>query len=151
MSPDPSLPWAIPLEAVNLIANAEGCKLRSYLCPAGVWTIGWGHTAGVKEGQTITQAQADRMMCEEVAERTEQVRGLLKRPATGGQLGALVSLQYNIGQGALAGSTLLRLHNAGDTAGAAAQFKRWNRAGGRVLNGLVKRRAAEAALYLKDA
>jgi len=132
---------------LSLIKSFEGCKLTAYLCPANVWTIGWGRTTGVKRGQTITQAQADRWLEEEYDAFERQVRASVRVPLTENQLGALVSFAYNVGIGALRSSTLLRLLNAGDYAGAAGQFARWNKAGGRVLRGLTIRRTAEAALF----
>ncbi len=132
-----------------LIKQFEGCKLTAYLCPAGNPTIGYGRTTGVKLGQTITQAQADAWVVEEYDAFEARVRRIVTVPLTPNQLGALVSFAYNVGTGALASSTLLRLLNAGDYKGTAAQFARWNKAGGKVLAGLTKRRAAEAALFLR--
>ncbi|MGU3389186.1 lysozyme [Sphingomonas sp. M1A8_2b] len=134
---------------LGLVKTFEGCKLTAYLCPAGVPTIGYGRTTGVKLGQKITQAQADAWVVEEYDEFEARVRRIVKVPLTANQLGALTSFAYNLGSGALASSTLLRLLNGGDYSGAAAQFARWNKAGGKVLAGLTKRRAAEAALFLK--
>ena len=150
--PDPSLPWPIPMAAVAVIAEAEGCRLRAYRCPAGVWTIGWGETEGVQPSMTWTQQQADAALCSSLARRAQQVQARLTRAATGNELGAMVSLHYNIGESAFAGSTALRCHNAGDSQGAARAFGLWNKA--RVngvltaLPGLTARRATEAALYL---
>lgn len=132
---------------LSLIKAFEGCKLTAYKCPADVWTIGYGRTTNVKPGQTITQAQADAWLIEEYDDFESAVKRVVKVKLTENQLGALVSLAYNIGVGAFSKSTLLRKVNAGDEAGAAAQFKRWNRAGGRVLNGLTRRRVAEAKLF----
>lgn len=132
-----------------LIKTYEGCKLTAYLCPAGKWTIGYGRTTNVKKGDTCTQAQADAWLLQEYDAFERKVRALLKVPVTDNQLGALVSFAYNVGVGALASSTLLRLLNAGDYKGAAAQFARWNKAAGSALAGLTKRRAAEAALFAK--
>lgn len=130
-----------------LIRQYEGCKLTAYLCPANVWTIGWGRTTNVKRGDTCTQAQADAWLVEEYDAFERNVRALVKVPVTASQLGALVSFAYNVGLGNFGSSTLLRLLNAGDYQGAAGQFSRWNKAGGKVLAGLIKRRAAEAALF----
>lgn len=134
---------------LGLIKTSEGCKLAAYLCPAGVWTIGYGRTTNVKKGDTCTQAQADAWLLQEYDAFERKVRALLKVPVTDNQLGALVSFAYNVGVGALASSTLLRLLNAGDYKGAAAQFARWNKAAGKTLAGLTKRRASEAALFAK--
>ena len=132
---------------LSLIKKFEGCTLKAYRCPAGVWTIGYGRTTNVKAGDTCTQAQADAWLLEEYQAFRAKVLKLVKVPLTANQLGALVSFTYNVGVGALANSTLLKLLNAGDYKGAVAQFARWNKAGGRVLNGLTRRRAAEALLF----
>lgn len=132
---------------LDLIKQFEGLYLKAYRCPAGVPTIGYGHTAGVAMGQTITQQQADDYLRRDVRQFERAVARQVSVPLTQGQLDALVSFAFNLGEGALAQSTLLRLLNAGDYAGAAAQFERWNKAGGRVLPGLVRRRAAERALF----
>lgn len=132
---------------LDLIKQFEGLYLNAYRCPAGVPTIGYGHTAGVAMGQTITQQQADDYLRRDVRQFERAVSRLARVPLTQGQFDALVSFAFNLGEGALAQSTLLRLLNAGDYAGAAAQFDRWNKAGGRVLPGLVRRRAAERALF----
>jgi len=130
-----------------LIRQAEGLRLRAYKCPAGVWTIGFGTTAGVKEGQVITNERAEELLREDVKRFEDQVLRLVKVPLTQGQLDALVSFTYNLGAANLGNSTLLRLLNASDYKGAAAQFDRWTKAGGKELLGLVKRRAAERALF----
>ena len=132
---------------LDLIKQFEGLYLKAYRCPAGVPTIGYGHTAGVAMGQTIAQQQADDYLRRDVRQFERAVARLVSVPLTQGQFDALVSFAFNLGEGALAQSTLLRLLNAGDYAGAAAQFERWNKAGGRVLPGLVRRRAAERALF----
>lgn len=130
-----------------LIRQAEGLRLRAYKCPAGVWTIGFGTTAGVKEGQVITKERAEELLRDDVKRFEDQVLRLVKVQLTQGQLDALVSFTYNLGAANLGNSTLLRLLNAGDYKGAAAQFDRWTKAGGKELPGLVKRRAAERALF----
>ena len=132
---------------LDLIKQFEGLYLKAYSCPAGVPTIGYGHTAGVAMGQSITQQQADDYLRRDVRQFERAVSRLVRVPLTQGQFDALVSFAFNLGEGALAQSTLLRLLNAGDYAGAAAQLDRWNKAGGRVLPGLVRRRAAERALF----
>ena len=151
--PDPGLPWPIPMDAVALIAEAEGCRLRAYRCPAGVWTIGFGATDGVEPGMVWSQEQADKRLCADLTKRAAAVEVMLTEHAEPNQLGALVSLAYNIGAGALAKSTVLKAHNRGDAQAASRAFGLWNKAtvGGKltVLAGLTARRAAEAALYLK--
>lgn len=150
--PDPPLPWPVPLAAVALVAQAEGCRLRAYRCPAGVWTCGWGATEGVQPGEVWTQQQADERLCADLTSFAEQVRAKLTQHAEPNELGALVSLAYNIGVAAFASSSVCRAHNAGDSQAAARAFALWNKAtvGGAltVLPGLTRRRAAEAELYL---
>ncbi|QCB39224.1 lysozyme [Sphingobium sp. PAMC28499] len=136
-------------KGLDLIKQFEGCKLSAYLCPAGVWTIGWGRTTNVKRGDTCTQAQADAWLVQEYDAFERKVHALIRVAVTPNQLGALVSFAYNVGVGALQSSTLLRLLNQGDYAGAAAQFARWNRAAGKTLAGLTRRRKAEADLFVQ--
>lgn len=153
--PDRDLPWPICWDGVALIAQREGCRLRAYRCQAGKFTCGWGETDGVGPNTVWTQIDADRRFCDSLAERTHQVLALCTVEPGPHQLAALVSLSYNIGVPALAKSTVMRLHNAGDHAGAARAFALWNKfrnpATGRleVSAGLTSRRAAEAALYLQ--
>lgn len=117
------------------------------------WTIGWGSTTD-ENGQPIapgtiwTRERADRRFRQDLAVFEDAVRKAIgSARTTQNQFDAMVSLAYNIGAKAFAGSTLARLHRAGDTAGALGQFARWNKAGGKVMAGLTRRRAAEAALY----
>lgn len=136
----------------QLIQAFEGCELEAYLDVAGIPTIGWGHTGPeVKLGQRITQAEADRLFDRDTDRFEAAVERLATRRPSDGQFAALVSFAYNVGEGALAGSTLLRKHNSGDFAGAAAEFGKWNKArvGGKLVpvKGLTRRRAAEAELY----
>jgi lysozyme len=150
--PDTSLPWPIPMAAVWLIAECEGLRLAAYRCPAGVWTIGWGETDGVHPGDTCTKEQADRWLCDDLTDRARAVAAMCTNPPSLNELGALVSLAYNIGTEALRGSTALRQHNAGDHQAAARAICLWDKA--RVdgvlttLAGLTARRAREQALYL---
>ena len=150
--PDPALPWPIPLDAVALIAESEGLRLRAYRCPAGVWTIGWGETEGVHPGDTCTREQADRWLCEDVTDRTRAVRAMCTVEPSPAELGAMVALAYNIGLTGFERSTVLRQHNTGNRQAAARAFGLWNKA--RVngtlttLPGLTARRAREAAMYL---
>ena len=133
-------------DCINLVSKFEGFSGKAYKCPAGVWTIGYGHTEGVKPNDTITQEKAKELLNEELNSFSERVASMLIT-ATQSQFDALVSFAYNLGTGALRGSTLLKLHNAGKYTEAKAEFGKWTRAAGVVLNGLVKRRAAEAELY----
>ena len=133
---------------IELIKKFEGCVLKAYKCPAGVWTIGYGHTSGVKEGQTITKAQAKELLIQDLRPFEIGVNNLVNVPLNQNQFDALVSFCYNLGTGNLKNSTLLKLLNKGDYNGAAEQFDHWIYAGGKKLNGLVKRRAAEKKLFL---
>ncbi|NHR05723.1 lysozyme [Chromobacterium haemolyticum] len=133
---------------ITLVKSSEGLKLVAYKCPAGIWTNGYGHTGpDVTPGQVITQAQADALLARDLERFEAGVARLVKVPLNQNQFDALVCFSFNLGLGALQGSTLLRLLNAGDYAGAAAQFPRWNKAGGKELPGLTRRRAAEQSLF----
>lgn len=134
-------------KGLALIRQFEGLRLRAYKCPAGIPTIGYGHTAGVKMGQEITRERAEELLRAEVERFEGYVDQLVTVPLTQGQFDALVAWTYNLGPGAMDKSTMLRRLNAGDYASAAAELERWNRAGGQVLAGLVRRRAAERALF----
>lgn len=137
-------------EGLDLIKGFESLQLKAYKCPAGIWTIGYGHTGpDVYEGQVISVDQADMLLKLDVA-RFENCVNAQTTKSTPQQFAAMVSLAYNIGEGNFKKSSVLRLHNLGKYAEAAQAFALWNKAGGKVLPGLVKRRAAEAALYLSD-
>lgn len=138
---------------INLISKYEGCKLSAYQCSAGVWTIGYGHTSGVKKGDRLSQANADRLLRSDVEDFAADVGDLLVQrgvTATQNQFDALVCFAFNVGIGALSKSTLLKKLAAGDAMGAADQFRRWNKAGGKELAGLTKRRESERALFLTE-
>ena len=138
------------------IKKHEGLRLVSYRDPVGIWTIGYGHTSRsgnpprVVGGMKITHAEANEIFERDVQTFADGLAKLIHVPLTQGQTDALISLAYNIGLGAFKGSTLLRRLNARDYEGAAREFPRWRKAGGRVLNGLVARRAAEKAMFLSD-
>lgn len=132
-----------------LIKAAESLELDAYLCPAGVWTVGYGHTGDVKPGDHITEHQADAILDVDLAKFERGVEGLAPG-ATENEFSAFVSFAFNLGVAALARSTLLQKFLAGDKAGAAAEFLKWTYAKGHVLPGLVKRRAAERALFLAE-
>jgi lysozyme len=132
---------------LRLIKEYEGLRTEAYRCPAGVWTIGYGSTRGVREGMRITEAQAESLLRQDVERFERAVVGMVEVPITQGQFDALVSFAFNLGAAALRRSTLLRLLNQSRYAEAASQFPRWNKAGGRVLAGLTKRRSAERALF----
>ncbi len=133
--------------ALELIKRHEGLRTTAYKCPAGVWTLGYGHTRYVRQGQQCTETQAEVWLMDDLRESEQAVDYLVKVPLTDNQRGALVSFVFNVGAGNFAASTLLRKLNAGDYAGAADEFARWNKASGKVLAGLTRRRAAEAELF----
>ena len=145
----PSLPPA----AVEMVARHEGFRANAYRCPAGVWTIGygttrWGDGQPVREGDgPIEQSAARRLLMNDLRWAAEAVRDLVTVELSEHQQAALISFVYNVGRKAFSGSTLLGLLNGGDYRGAADQFARWTRGGGKVLPGLVTRRAEEAALF----
>ena len=128
----------------GLTEQFEGCQLQSYQDTNGVWTLGYGHTAGVSQGMSCTQAQAEAWLTGDIQWAVATVQRLVTVPLTQGQFDALVDFVFNVGSGNFAGSTLLKLLNAGDLAGAAGQFARWDIAGGQVSPGLLRRRIAEA-------
>lgn len=146
------MPRRINKEGFALIRNFEGLRLKAYPDPGtggDPWTIGYGHTGpDVKKGLVITVERADDLLMADLS-RFERCVADNCGTATDNQFSAMVSLCFNIGCGAFEESTLLRLHRAGKYDAAAAQFDKWVRGGGRVLPGLVKRRAAERALYSK--
>ncbi|UQI38524.1 lysozyme [Citrobacter freundii] len=140
-------------KGIALIKQFEGCKLTAYQDSVGVWTIGYGWTKPVdgkpiRAGMTIKQETAERLLKTGLVSYESDVSRLVKVGLTQGQFDALVSFTYNLGARSLSTSTLLRKLNAGDYAGAADEFLRWNKAGGKVLNGLPRRREAERALFL---
>lgn len=138
---------------IDLIAGFEGFESKAYLCPAGVWTIGFGTTVingvRVKKGDTCTLEQAKDYKAQDLKRFEKTVNDAVMVGLTQNQFDALVSLTYNIGSNAFSNSTLLKKLNTGDYDGAADQFDVWNKAGGRVLKGLVNRRATEKKLFLK--
>jgi len=133
---------------LGIIKHYEQCRLKAYLCPANIWTIGWGHTNGVKSGDTCTQAQADKWLEEDLLEAERAVARHVRAGINQNQFDALVSFVYNLGGPQFAGSTLLKLVNGGDFASAADQFGRWVFAKGVKLDGLVARRSDERHLFL---
>ena len=131
---------------INLIKKFEGIRLEAYQDSVGVWTIGYGHTEGVKKGDKISADQADALLMHDLAIFQRGVNRAVNVPLTQGQFDALVSFAFNLGVGALQGSTLLRKLNAGSDA--SGEFERWVYAGGGKLAGLVRRREAERALFV---
>jgi lysozyme len=138
--------------ALKIIKEFEGCHLSAYLCPAGVPTIGWGTTAGVKLGDTISQARADELLADDVQARYQRLVELLPmvRQWSGNRVAALVSWAYNVGNGAVADSTLRKRLLAGEdpVRVVSEELPRWDKANGKPLAGLTRRRAAEVALFV---
>lgn len=135
---------------LDFISEREGCELSAYPDPAtggDPWTIGIGHIKGVKPGDTCSKEQAMKWLSEDIAVVERCINASVKGPITQNQFDALASLVFNIGTGNFGKSTLLKKLNDGDDAGAAKEFLRWNKAAGRVMNGLTKRRAAEMELF----
>lgn len=138
-------------KGISLIKSFEGLRLKSYQDSVGVWTIGYGATRGIGPGMSISNEQAERMLMNDIARFEPELDKLAKVPLNQNQWDALMSFVYNLGAANLGSSTLLKLLNAGDCAGAAEQFSRWNKAGGQVLAGLTKRRASERQLFVGGA
>lgn len=144
-------PKQISKDGLDLIKHFEGLYLRAYKCPAGVWTIGYGHTGlqhqdgTVKAGRVITEAEADRLLDHDMRVFVDRVNRLVSVPLSQNEFDALVSFDFNTG--GLAKSTLLRRLNIGDHDAVPEQLMRWTRASGKVLPGLVRRRASEVRLW----
>jgi lysozyme len=133
----------------DLVKQFEGCKLKAYKCPAGVWTCGWGSTGpDVTENTVWTQQQADDRLENDLGKFMTgvlRVSPILK--AHPNRFAAVTSFAYNVGIGAYQKSTMVKKINSEDWSGAQAEFSRWTKAGGRELPGLVRRRQAEAQLF----
>lgn len=145
-------PERVSPEGEALLHHFEGFRSEAYLCPANVWTIGYGNTryedgTPVRKGDRVTRERGAELFRNILKGFERAVLAAVTVPLTQGQFDALVSFAYNVGSGALRSSTLLRVLNAGDYEAAADQFLRWNRAGGRVLAGLTRRREAERRLF----
>jgi len=134
-------------KGTDLLKFYEGCKLVAYQDSVGVWTIGYGHTKGVYEGMTITQEQAEQMLLDELKEYESYIDDLVTVPLNQNQFDALVVWVYNLGPTNFRKSTLLKELNNGNYQAVPIEIKRWNKAGGQVLEGLIKRRKAEANLF----
>jgi lysozyme len=144
-------------DGIRIIQHSEDCHLEAYKCPAGVWTIGWGHTGpDVKPGLVITQSRADELLAQDLASFERDVASLVKIFITQHQFDALVSFAYNCGSDidsdtiaeGLGDSTLLRKVNSGEFKAAADEFLKWDKAGGKKLRGLTRRRHTERARFL---
>jgi len=138
------------IKNIGIIKKHEGLRLEAYLPTKNdVWTIGYGHTHTTKQGMVITEAQAEALLRKDVAWVEKAINRLVVVPLTQNQFDALASLVFNIGEGGFSTSTLLRLLNSGDYAGAANQFHRWNKQKGVALKGLTIRRKEEMELFVK--
>ena len=134
-------------EGLALIKKFEGCELEAYQCAAGIWTIAYGRIKEVKEGNTCTQEQAEAWLDEELHEYESYINDMVEVSLLQNQFDALVAWVYNLGPSNLKSSTLLNVLNAGEYKNVPEQIKRWNKAGGKVLEGLIRRREAEALLF----
>lgn len=139
-----------PALAAGFISFFEGCRLSAYKCSAGVWTIGFGHTKGVKEGDVCTEEQAKAWLIDDVKETQTLLAHYINVPVSEGEFVALVSLAFNVGVGALMKSKLLRKLNSGDREGAAQEFLDFDLADGKRIAGLTRRRKEEHDLFLLD-
>ena len=132
---------------IELLKHFEGCELKAYQDSVGVWTIGYGHTKGVTEGLEITQAEAEKMLVDELPEYQSYVENKCNILLQQHQFDALVCWTYNLGPTNLASSTMLKVLNDGKLDEVPFQMKRWDKAGGKPLLGLTRRRNAEALLF----
>lgn len=150
-APKPKHPTHLSEHGAQLIASFEGFRPQPYQDSVGVWTIGYGHTHGVgPNSRPVTKAEALALLQADAADAATAVRDLVDVHLTQNQLDALISFTFNLGAGALAESTLLKRLNKGDYRGARREFGKWVLAGGVRLQGLVRRRHAEAALFAKQ-
>ena len=137
----------ISQEGLALIKRFEGCRLEAYKCSANVLTIGYGHTGGVKETDTITQEEADELLEKDVLKFEEYVEDNVIVELDQSQFDALVAWTFNLGPGNLRESTMLKKLNNADYESVPFEMRRWNKAGGKTLDGLIRRRNAEALLF----
>ncbi len=143
-------------QGIQIIQHFEGLKLRPYKCPAGLWTVGYGTLIG--NGKTLppewnrlfTVSECTALLFEELRSKEKGILRYVRVPLTQNQFDAIVSFVYNLGLGAFQRSTLRRKINRGDFLGASQEFIKWNKAGGKVLAGLTRRRISETALFLKS-
>lgn len=144
-----SFPSYNPAITIDFIRNFEGCRLKAYQCSAGRWTIGYGHTAGVTEGMTISQAHAEELLRADVIDCAQRMSSYITAKVTKWQFIALVSLSFNVGDFRRKAPKLLHYLNAGLETKAANEFLDICRAGGRVVEGLKRRREKESRLFLR--
>ena len=134
-------------EGLALLKKFEGCELKAYQDSVGVWTIGYGHTKEVKEGDQINKDEAEHLLAEEMPEYEGYINDMVEVPLNQCQFDALVCCVYNLGPTNLRSSTLLTVLNQERYNDVPREIKRWNKAGGEILKGLVRRREAEALLF----
>ena len=134
-------------EGLALIKKFEGCRLKAYRCSANVLTIGYGHTGGVKEDDTISQPEADELLENDIAKFEEYVSDNVIVELKQHQFDALVAWTFNLGVGNLRNSTMLKKLNEADYESVPFEMRRWNKAGGKTLDGLIRRREAESLLF----
>ena len=139
-----------PAVAMGFISQWEGCELKAYRCSAGVWTIGYGHTEGVKEGDTCTAEEAASWLIEDIESRQKALAHYVNKPVTECQFVALTSLAFNVGVQNVVKSKLLRKLNMGDYDGAADEFLDFDLANGKRVPGLTRRRKAEYDLFIGE-
>ena len=137
-------------DGLKLIKFFEGCKLDAYYCPSNVLTIGYGHTKTVHEGMTITQEEADNLLNLDIREFEKYVQSIVKVPLKQHPFDALVSWTFNLGPYNLMNSTLLKELNSSNYSKVPSEIKRWNKSNNKVLDGLVKRREAEAKMFWNE-
>lgn len=134
-------------EGLALLKKFEGCELKAYQDSVGVWTIGYGHTKEVKEGDQINKDEAEHLLAEEMPEYEGYINDMVEVPLNQNQFDSLVCWVYNLGPTNLKNSTLLTVLNQERYDDVPREIKRWNKAGGEVLKGLIRRRKAEALLF----
>ena len=137
----------ISQEGIELIKKFEGCRTESYRCSANVPTIGYGHTAGVKDGDICTKEEAESLLASDLEEFEGYVDKYVEVDLTQSQRNAIIAWTFNLGPRSLKSSTMLKELNAGNYEKVPSEMKRWNKAGGKVLDGLIRRREAESLLF----
>ncbi len=150
-APSTSGPKRTNQNGLLLIKSFEGLRLKAYRDAVGIWTIGYGTTRGVQPDMSISEAEAERFLQQDLTRFEQTIHEAVTVPINDNQFSALASFTYNVGSGAMRSSTLIKLLNARhDVRSIADEFPRWNKAGGRVLEGLTRRRNAERALFLGE-
>ena len=134
-------------EGLALIKKFEGCRLKAYRCSANVLTVGYGHTGGVKEDDIISQPEADKLLENDIAKFEKYVSDNVIVELNQSQFDALVAWTFNLGVGNLRSSTMLKKLNETDYVSIPSEMKRWNKAAGKTLDGLIRRRLAESLLF----